>query len=58
MSGHAHPHPPGAVDWKHSGVKVIPGDSLDPNTPQTPGMSRAAAVKRARAAPKRSGLAR
>jgi uncharacterized RmlC-like cupin family protein len=48
MSDHAHPHPAG-VDWKHHGVKVIPGDSLDPNTPQTPGMSRAAAIDRARA---------
>ncbi len=41
--------PSGAIDWKHHGVKVIPGDQLDPNTPQTPGMSRAAAVNRARA---------
>jgi uncharacterized RmlC-like cupin family protein len=36
-----HVHPP-AVDWRVHGVKVIPGDQLDPNTPQTPGMSRAA----------------
>ena len=35
--------------WKHSGVKVIPGDSVDPNTAQTPGMSRAAAIDFARA---------
>jgi uncharacterized RmlC-like cupin family protein len=40
---HAH------TDWKTHGVKVIPGSQLDPNTPQTPGMSRAAAVDRARA---------
>ena len=39
----------GRVDWRHNGVKVIPGNSLDPNTPQTPGMSRAAAVNKARA---------
>lgn len=39
----------GAVDWRVHGVKVIPGDQLDPNTPQTPGMARAAAVNRARA---------
>ena len=39
----------GSVDWRHHGVKVIPGNSLDPNTPQTPGMSRAAAINRARA---------
>jgi uncharacterized RmlC-like cupin family protein len=36
-------------DWKHDGVRVIPGNDLDGNTPQTPGMSRAAAVTRARA---------
>ena len=36
------------VDWKSQGVKVIPGDSLDANTPQTPGMNRAAAINYAR----------
>jgi len=47
MSGtHDHSAP---IDWREHGVKVIPGDQLDPNTPQTPGMSRAAAVTRARA---------
>jgi hypothetical protein len=25
--------------WKHTGVRVIPADSLDSNTPQTPGIS-------------------
>jgi uncharacterized RmlC-like cupin family protein len=35
--------------WKHDGVKVIPADSLDANTPQTPGMNRAAAIDFARA---------
>lgn len=34
--------------WKHSGVRVIPGDRLDPNTAQTPGMNRATAIDRAR----------
>ena len=34
--------------WKHSGVRVIPGDQLDPNTAQTPGMNRATAIDRAR----------
>src|ERR1700739_1497601 len=38
-----------AVDWKQSGVKVIPGSQLDPNTPQTPGMNRATAINHARA---------
>jgi uncharacterized RmlC-like cupin family protein len=35
--------------WKHDGVRVIPGHSLDPNTPQTPGMDRKAAINLARA---------
>ncbi|HZC18068.1 MAG TPA: cupin domain-containing protein, partial [Caulobacteraceae bacterium] len=35
-------------DWKHSGVRVIPAGQLDPNTAQTPGMSRAAAINFAR----------
>jgi len=34
--------------WKHAGVRVIPGDQLDPNTAQTPGMNRAAAINFAR----------
>jgi uncharacterized RmlC-like cupin family protein len=34
--------------WKHSGVRVIPSDSLDANTAQTPGMNRAAAINFAR----------
>jgi len=36
------------VDWRVHGVKVIPGDQLDPNTAQTPGMDRAAAINLAR----------
>ena len=35
-------------DWKHHGVRVIPGTALDANTAQTPGMSRAAAITHAR----------
>jgi uncharacterized RmlC-like cupin family protein len=35
-------------NWKDNGVKVIPANSLDLNTPQTPGMTRAAAVDFAR----------
>jgi len=38
----------GPIDWKTNGVKVIPRDSLDPNTAQTPGMNRAAAINYAR----------
>ncbi len=34
--------------WKLHGVRVIPGDQLDPNTAQTPGMERAAAINLAR----------
>lgn len=36
------------TNWKTSGVKVVPGNQLDSNTPQTPGMSRAAAINAAR----------
>jgi uncharacterized RmlC-like cupin family protein len=35
--------------WKHDGVRVIPGNALDPNTAQTPGMDRKAAIDFARA---------
>jgi len=34
--------------WKHDGVRVIPGHSLDSNTAQTPGMDRKAAINLAR----------
>ena len=34
--------------WKSDGVQVIPGDQLDDNTPQTPGMNRSAAINFAR----------
>jgi uncharacterized RmlC-like cupin family protein len=36
-------------DWRLHGVRVVHGDELDPNTPQTPGMNRAAAITAARA---------
>jgi uncharacterized RmlC-like cupin family protein len=35
-------------DWKREGVRVVGADSLDPNTAQTPGMDRKAAVTFAR----------
>lgn len=38
-----------SIDWRTHGVKIIPSDKLDTNTPQTPGMTRAAAVNRAMA---------
>ena len=37
-----------ATDWKHHGVKVVPADTLDTNTPSGPGMDRAAAINLAR----------
>ncbi len=36
------------TDWRTEGVRVIPANSLDTNTPQTAGMDRAAAVNLAR----------
>lgn len=46
---HDHPHPLIPQDgWKTEGVRVIPADSLDGNTPQTPGMDRKAAINFAR----------
>ena len=35
-------------NWRTEGVKIIPSDKLDTNTPQTPGMTRAAAITHAR----------
>jgi len=37
------------TNWREHGVRIVHGDALDPNTPQTPGMTRAAAINRARA---------
>ena len=37
------------TDWKLHGVRVIRGCDVDPNTPQTPGMNRAAAITTATA---------
>jgi len=36
-------------DWRLRGVRIVKGTELDPNTAQTPGMSRAAAINHARA---------
>jgi uncharacterized RmlC-like cupin family protein len=36
------------MDWKEHGVKIVRAGELDTNTPQTPGMERAAAITRAR----------
>jgi uncharacterized RmlC-like cupin family protein len=39
----------GHRDWRIDGVRVIRAGELDTNTPQTPGMSRAAAINYAKA---------
>ena len=39
---------PSESKWRHHGVRVVRSDQLDGNTPQTPGMSRAAAIDHAR----------
>lgn len=36
-------------DWREHGVRIVRAGELDPNTPQTPGMSRAAAITTGRA---------
>ena len=38
-----------STDWRTNGVRVVRADELDTNTPQTPGMTRAAAITAARA---------
>ena len=35
-------------DWRDHGVKIVPSSQLGSNTPQTPGMTRAAAITHAR----------
>jgi uncharacterized RmlC-like cupin family protein len=44
----SHDHHDHASKWKYDGVRVIPGNALDPNTAQTPGMDRKAAINFAR----------
>ena len=39
--------------WKYDGVRVVHSDELDTNTPQTPGMNRAAAIDHVRAGAER-----
>lgn len=36
------------MDWKNNGIRIVRAGELDTNTPQTPGMSRAAAITHAR----------
>jgi len=36
------------MDWKTHGIQIVRAGDLDTNTPQTPGMTRAAAITHAR----------
>jgi uncharacterized RmlC-like cupin family protein len=38
-----------ASDWKTHGIRIVRAGELNPNTPQTPGMTRAAAISYASA---------
>jgi uncharacterized RmlC-like cupin family protein len=40
---------PGRPDWRTGGVRIVKASELDFNTPQTPGMTRAAAIDFAKA---------
>lgn len=40
---------PSESEWRYRGVRVVHGNELDINTPQTAGMNRAAAINYARA---------
>jgi uncharacterized RmlC-like cupin family protein len=40
-------------DWRTDGVRIVKAGELDPNTPQTPGMTRAAAINFAKAGAKK-----
>ena len=47
----SHPNPsakPSEPDWKNHGLRIVRSGELDSNTPQTPGMTRAAAITHAR----------
>lgn len=35
------------IDWHEHGIRIVSGQALDLNTPQTPGMTRAAAITHA-----------
>jgi len=44
------PAPRGSMtDWEQHGIRIVRAGELDSNTPQTPGMTRAAAINHARA---------
>ena len=48
MTAGSYDHHEHDVRWKNDGVRVIKGTQLDPNTAQTPGMHREAAINKAR----------
>jgi uncharacterized RmlC-like cupin family protein len=41
-------HDAASSNWRLNGVRIVHGGDLDLNTPQTPGMTRAAAISHAR----------
>ena len=41
------------TDWRRDGVRIVRAGELDLNTPQTPGMTRAAAINFAKAGAKK-----
>jgi hypothetical protein len=43
----------GKTDWRSNGVRIVKAGALDLNTPQTPGMTRAAAINFAKAGAKK-----
>src|SRR4029453_17150924 len=43
------------MNWRKNGVKIVHADELDMNTPQTSGMTRAAAITHAKAGPHHQG---
>jgi uncharacterized RmlC-like cupin family protein len=49
-----HEHTPEQrTDWREHGVRIVHANALDPNTPQTPGMRRAAAIDACRVGAKK-----
>ena len=46
------------MDWKEHGVKIVHARELDMNTPQTSGMTRAAAITMRERAQRNYGRAR
>jgi uncharacterized RmlC-like cupin family protein len=42
IQSHDHSDNANSTDWKHQGVRVVPGNQLDGNVPSTPGMDRKA----------------